>query len=158
MKIIAVLGVLLCLASPGCAGGKWTDLHMTEVRLRDGVPGAQVRVVVDSAELQVVRDAFARAEKVTRPSKETRQSMWKDRCFDVLGAFDARGRWLIDLESGLITKMDPLNQPVYRLKEEDRKAIKAMWEKTANQALQTTPITRSVYEKTIEFGYPQRGV
>jgi hypothetical protein len=28
----------------------------------------------------------------------------------------------------------------------------------ANQALQTTPMTRSVCEKTIEFGYPQRGV
>jgi len=27
-----------------------------------------------------------------------------------------------------------------------------------NQALQTTPMTRSVYEKTIEFGRPQRGV
>ncbi len=31
-------------------------------------------------------------------------------------------------------------------------------EKTANQALQTTPMTRSGFEKTIEFGYPQRGV
>jgi len=28
----------------------------------------------------------------------------------------------------------------------------------ANQALQTTPMTRSVYEKSIEFGEPQRGV
>ena len=28
----------------------------------------------------------------------------------------------------------------------------------ANQALQTTPMTRSVCEKTIEFGRPQRGV
>ena len=27
-----------------------------------------------------------------------------------------------------------------------------------NQSLQTTPVTRSVYEKTIEFGRPQRGV
>ena len=27
-----------------------------------------------------------------------------------------------------------------------------------NQALQTTPMTRSVYEKTIEFERPQRGV
>ena len=27
-----------------------------------------------------------------------------------------------------------------------------------NQALQTTPMTRSIYEKTIEFGHPQRGV
>ena len=27
-----------------------------------------------------------------------------------------------------------------------------------NQALQTTPMTRSVYGKTIEFGHPQRGV
>jgi hypothetical protein len=31
-------------------------------------------------------------------------------------------------------------------------------EDTPNQALQTTPMTRSVYDKTIEFGYPQRGV
>ena len=30
--------------------------------------------------------------------------------------------------------------------------------KPANQALQTTPMTRSVYEKTIEFGHPQRSV
>ena len=30
--------------------------------------------------------------------------------------------------------------------------------KRPNQALQTTPMTRSVYEKTIEFGDPQRGV
>jgi hypothetical protein len=30
--------------------------------------------------------------------------------------------------------------------------------KAANQALQTTPMTRSVYERTIEFGDPQRGV
>ena len=30
--------------------------------------------------------------------------------------------------------------------------------KAANQALQTTPMTRSVYEKITEFGYPQRGV
>jgi len=29
---------------------------------------------------------------------------------------------------------------------------------TPNQALQTTPMTRSVYEKTVEFGDPQRGV
>jgi len=28
----------------------------------------------------------------------------------------------------------------------------------ANQALQTTPMVRNVYVKTIEFGYPQRGV
>jgi len=27
-----------------------------------------------------------------------------------------------------------------------------------NQALQTTPMARSAYEKSIEFGYPQRGV
>ena len=27
-----------------------------------------------------------------------------------------------------------------------------------NQALQTTPMTRSVYEKTLEFVDPQRGV
>ena len=31
-------------------------------------------------------------------------------------------------------------------------------EKQPNQALQTTPMTRSIYEKTIEFGHPQRGV
>ena len=31
-------------------------------------------------------------------------------------------------------------------------------ERQPNQALQTTPVTRSVYEKTIEFGDPQRGV
>jgi hypothetical protein len=31
-------------------------------------------------------------------------------------------------------------------------------ERQPNQALQTTPMTRSVYEKTIEFGRPQRGV
>lgn len=31
------------------------------------------------------------------------------------------------------------------------------WEWTY-KALQTTPMTRSVYEKTIEFGRPQRGV
>ena len=30
--------------------------------------------------------------------------------------------------------------------------------KPPNQALQTTPMTRSVCEKTTEFGYPQRGV
>jgi hypothetical protein len=33
-----------------------------------------------------------------------------------------------------------------------------MKKKTANQALQTTPMARSVYEKTIVFGYPRRGV
>jgi len=27
-------------------------------------------------------------------------------------------------------------------------------ERQPNQALQTTPMTRSVYERTIEFGYP----
>ena len=27
-----------------------------------------------------------------------------------------------------------------------------------NQALQTTPMTLSVFEKTIEFGHPLRGV
>ena len=27
-----------------------------------------------------------------------------------------------------------------------------------NQALQTTPMARSIFEKTIEFGHPQRGV
>ena len=31
-------------------------------------------------------------------------------------------------------------------------------ERQPNQALQTTPMTRSVYEKPIEFGHPQRGV
>jgi hypothetical protein len=31
-------------------------------------------------------------------------------------------------------------------------------ERQPNQALQTTPMTRSVFEKTIEFGYLQRGV
>ena len=31
-------------------------------------------------------------------------------------------------------------------------------ERQPNQALQTTPVTRSVYEKTIEFGHRQRGV
>ena len=30
--------------------------------------------------------------------------------------------------------------------------------KRPNQALQTTPMTRSVYEKTIEFVDPKRGV
>jgi len=30
--------------------------------------------------------------------------------------------------------------------------------KEPNQALQTTPMTRSVCERTIEFGDPQRGV
>ena len=33
-----------------------------------------------------------------------------------------------------------------------------MKERQPNQALQTTPMTRIVYEKTTEFGYPQRGV
>ena len=33
-----------------------------------------------------------------------------------------------------------------------------MKKRQPNQALQTTPMTRSVYEKTIEFGHPQRGV
>ena len=33
-----------------------------------------------------------------------------------------------------------------------------MREDRANQALQTTPMTRMVYEKTIEFGRHQRGV
>jgi len=44
----------------------------------------------------------------------------------------------------------------------DRNRFKTLEEKlkkqTANQALQTTPMTRSVHEKTIEFGFPQRGV
>ena len=30
--------------------------------------------------------------------------------------------------------------------------------KPPNQALQTTPMTRSIFEKIIEFGDPQRGV
>ena len=30
--------------------------------------------------------------------------------------------------------------------------------KEANQALQTTPMAPGVYEKTVEFGHPQRGV
>ena len=33
-----------------------------------------------------------------------------------------------------------------------------MNEDRPNQALQTTPMTHSVHEKTIEFGDPQRGV
>jgi hypothetical protein len=31
-------------------------------------------------------------------------------------------------------------------------------ERQPNQALQTTPMTRSVYEKITEFGDPERGV
>ena len=43
------------------------------------------------------------------------------------------------------------------------RAVLAVKEKTTvakqpNQALQTTPMTRSVDEKTIKFGHPQRGV
>jgi hypothetical protein len=158
MKTIVVLGLLLCLASPGCAGAKWTDVHLTEIRLRDGVPGTQVRVVVESPELQVVRNAFVRAEKVSRPSDETRQKIWKGCCFDVLGDPDARGRWLIDLESGLITRMDPLNQPVYQLSEDDREAMKALWKKGANQALQTTSVPRSGFGKVPVCGRQRRGV
>ena len=41
----------------------------------------------------------------------------------------------------------------YRIKKESKAA-----RRQPNQALQTTPITRSVYEKSIEFGHPQRGV
>jgi hypothetical protein len=36
--------------------------------------------------------------------------------------------------------------------------MKKTEERQPNQALQTTPMTRSVYEKTIEVGDPQRGV
>jgi len=36
--------------------------------------------------------------------------------------------------------------------------LKQRKEGRPNQALQTTPMTRSVCEKTIEFGHPQRGV
>ena len=43
-------------------------------------------------------------------------------------------------------------------KQECRKTMKAESDRRPNQALQTTPMTRSVFEKTIEFGHPQRGV
>ena len=33
-----------------------------------------------------------------------------------------------------------------------------MEERQPNQALQTTPVTRSIYEKTVEVGCHQRGV
>ena len=43
----------------------------------------------------------------------------------------------------------------YRDREDSREKMN---ERQPNQALQTTPMTRSVYEKNIEFGDPQRGV
>jgi len=62
----------------------------------------------------------------------------------------------------LITKtgvvlVDGLGQAVFPLMR-SLEMIQKGRKKAANQALQTTPMTRSVYEKTIEFGYPQRGV
>jgi hypothetical protein len=47
----------------------------------------------------------------------------------MIGQRPEAGRWLLNLDTGDCTFLDPLIQPVYRLREEDRQMLKRYFRK-----------------------------
>jgi hypothetical protein len=71
------------------------------------------------------------------------------------GALDPDKKWPERLANEVVPAMERIAASI-RVEREGSETSGT--KNRPNQALQTTPMARSVYEKTIEFGHPQRGV
>lgn len=114
---------------------KWLPEHVSEVRFRDGVPGAQLRVVVDRSEIEKILATLRRAREVTKKEvtkKEVPARRWQV-CVDFVGERPESGRWLLDLDTGDCTFLDPLIQPIYRIRNEDREMLTIYFRKTETE-------------------------
>jgi hypothetical protein len=120
--LVALFALSACTTPPD-----WTRARASEVRLRDGVPGAEVAVLSD-AKIEVVLRAFRAASRVNVTDQERRR-LWAARCFDVVGDQAVSGRWLYEPESGTFSKMDPKIQPGFLLTADDRSRINALFPK-----------------------------
>ena len=119
--VVALLALSACTATPD-----WSRAQAKEVRLRNGVPGEQVAVLSQLSKIEVVLQAFRRAERVSATGEERRR-LWASSCFDVIGDRAVSGRWLYEADSGMFSKMDPLVHPVFRMTAEDKNRINALF-------------------------------
>ena len=120
--------VVLAALLFGCAGPNWSQGTEQEIRFRDGVPGNQIAVTVDAAQIDFVRSAFQRSTKA-QPSEGDRKRLWSSMCFDVLGERPIKGRWLYEPDTGMFSRMDPLMQPVFLMTADDRSRFNALFAK-----------------------------
>jgi hypothetical protein len=130
-KFINLTLSAVVLMFAGCAGPDWSRGTVTEVRVRDGIPGKQIATVSRRAQVEFALAAFQHASKV-RATDADRQRLWRSVCFDIEGTPPLAGRWLYEPTTGLFTRMDPLVQRVYRMTDADRVRFNALFEPTAH--------------------------
>lgn len=110
-----------CVSSP-----RFGNASIREVRFRDGIPGEQVAVATEGSGLDAVVRALERAKRISVGEAEHRR-LRASLCFDVIGDRAVSGRWLYDPESGMFSKLDHRAHPVFRMAEDDRVAVNALF-------------------------------
>jgi hypothetical protein len=127
MKIAFALVAIVALAPAafGRSWPKWISAHVSEIRFRDGVPGVQIRAATDRGEIDKILAIFRRAQDTRE--KGVAAGTWRV-CVDMTGERPEAGRWLLNLDTGNCTFLDPLAQSIYRLAEDDRKMMKEYFE------------------------------
>lgn len=116
---------------------KWLPAHVSELRLQAGKSNPQTRVITDPLEIERLLGALRRAVPVHQVGwrqrifgdKEAQKPREWNAGFDVIGEKPEAGSWLVNLDTGEITFLDPLIQPIYRFTAEDLRMIRPMFRK-----------------------------
>jgi hypothetical protein len=108
-----------------CVGPDYSKARVTYAAIRDSVPGKEVAVIRSEFELKMLTDAFARATRRKLTKDQYRKLVWPQ-CIDVIGDRPIRGRWLVNLETGTISRLNHLIQPVLVLTPADAEMLRRL--------------------------------
>ncbi len=129
--------VVLTASASARTWPKWLPAHVSEIRLRTGQPNARVRTITDPREIEPVLGALRRAAVVRKVTwrarifgdRETEKPREWQASIDVSGERPEAGSWLVNLDTGEITFLDPSIQPIYRLRPDDLRMFQVMFQR-----------------------------
>lgn len=137
--LLLVFGAVAFVASPAFARSwpKWLPAHVSELRLRTGAPNPQTRTITDPREIEQVLGALRRAQPVHKVGwrqrifgdKEAQKPRQWNASIDVSGQKPEAGSWLVNLDTGEITFLDPLAQSIYRFTDSDLRMIRSRFQR-----------------------------
>ena len=106
MKPSLIFLAVFAMSLAGCASNRFGSAQITEIRLRDGIPGQMVRKITEPSGLALFSAMLGRSEMRKNTDEDVQNALWHGRCFDIYSTSSCSGRWLYDEKTDRIARLD----------------------------------------------------
>jgi hypothetical protein len=125
LALLVLCGAMLV---SGCVGPNYSSARVTHATIRDSVPGEEIAVIRSEVELKMLIGAFARATPRKLTGDQYGELVWRQ-CVDVIGDRPIRGRWLVNLETGTMSRLSHFIEPVLVLTPADAEMLRRLFQR-----------------------------